>query len=305
METTKLDIKVPELDVRYPKKPPVPPFLPAMYFIMGIVGSRGSGKTTKLVQLLQLYNQCKTFDVIRVYSPSWDDDVKYRIIEKMDSEVVVEREYNDGLFKQTLHEIDADLAAYDDYVKRKALYKKWMKDKKELKDFTSKELLELEQWGYEKPKAPWRYGKPNTLIIMDDLSGTALYRADSRGLFNSFAIRHRHRCCSIIMLTQTFHNSIPRGIRSNLSAIILFSNRNVGMAAQICTEFSSYTSVEDFQIMWNAATAGSPHDAFFVDFESPPASRYRINFDRAFVLPKKGQLMPSPPETKVLPVASA
>ena len=304
MQTTPLPITVPDLDVKYPTKPPVPPYMPEMYFIMGIVGSRGSGKTTKLIQMLQLYNKTKTFDVIRVYSPSWDDDNKYALIDKMDCKVVVQREYNDALFQQTLHEIDADIAAYDEYLNKRALYRRWLKDKKDLKEFKGRELREIESWNYQKPKAPWRYGKPNTLLIMDDLSGTSLYRADSKGPFNAFAIRHRHRCCSIVMLTQTYANSIPRGIRANLSAIMLFSNRNKSMSAEICSEFSSYTSVEDFQAMWEAATE-EKHSAFFVDFESPPASRYRIDFNRAFMPPKRGQVMPSPPETKALPGASA
>ena len=288
MQTTPLDITVPDLDVKYPTKPPSPLHMPSMYFLMGIIGSRGSGKTTKLVQMLQLYNKCKTFDVIRFWGPSWDDDVKYRLIEKMDCKLVVQREYNDALFQESLHEIDADIALYDEYLNKRALYRRWLKDKKDLKEFKGRELREIESWNYQKPKAPWRYGKPNTLIIADDLSGTSFYRADSKGVQNAFFIRHRHRCCSVIFLTQTYTNSIPRGIRTNLSAVMLFSNRNAGMAAQICTEFSSYISVEAFQAMWDAATADSQHDAFFVDFESPPESRYRKNFDRAFVLPKKG-----------------
>lgn len=292
MQTTRLPVTVPDLDVQYPRKPPVPEHMPAMYFIMGIVGSRGSGKTTKLMQMLQLYDRCKTFDVIRIFCPSYDDDVKYRLLEKMDCRLVVQREYNDGLFSQCLAEVDADLQEHEDYLKKRELYRRWLKDKNEMKEWRSRDLQLLEEMGHKKPKRPFRYGKPNTLLIMDDLSGTSLYRSDSKGPFNAFAIRHRHRCCSIIMLTQTFFNSIPRGIRTNLSAVMLFSNRNAGMAAQICAEFSSYISVEQFQAMWDAATE-EPHDCFFVDFEAPLASRYRKNFDLAFVVSKR---VPGAPE---------
>jgi hypothetical protein len=74
------------------------------------------------------------------------------------------------------------------------------------------------------------------------------------------------------------------------------------MAAQICSEFASHISAESFQVMWTAATKDSPHDCFFVDFEAPPATRYRINLDRAFVLPIDES---QTPVTKELPIKTA
>jgi hypothetical protein len=216
-----------------------------------------------------------------VTSPSFHDDPKYALFKAMDTNLVVNTDYTDQIFEGILSQIDANLAVYEKYLRQKALYKKYMRDRDGLKDFRGRELRELEALDHQKPKKPFRNGRPNALLVFDDLTGSSLYRSDSKGPFNSFAIRHRHRSCSIILLSQTYQNSVPRQIRSNLSCVILFSQRNGPLCKEVALEFSSYVSVELFIEMWRIATA-EPHSFFMADFEAPAAIRFRKNWDLAF-----------------------
>jgi hypothetical protein len=120
-------------------------------------------------------------------------------------------------------------------------------------------------------------------MIFDDCVGRRdLYRSDSKGTVAQFTIKHRHHHTSIWFMSQIFSNAVPKQIRSNLSFVVLFAQKNESIRKQACLEFSSHVSADDFAAMWAAATS-DPHGFFFVDFESPPEIRYRIGFDRAFV----------------------
>ena len=52
-----MNIHVPELKIKYPKRRPAPPGMPSLYNLGMICGSRGSGKTTVMVRMLKAYDQ--------------------------------------------------------------------------------------------------------------------------------------------------------------------------------------------------------------------------------------------------------
>lgn len=275
-----LDMRIPDVNVKYEKDRPVPPHCPKLFFIGAIVGSRGSGKTHAMIQLMQMYNASKTFDKTYVICPTYDSDPKYKLFETLDTQLTVHREFNDAIWAEVEEEIQGDLDEYDAYVERLAIWKKAM-NPKQIETLSEDEYAELERTGFEKPSTRWKHGKPTSVLILDDLVGSSLYRADCKGRFNSWAIRHRHARTAVIFLAQVWANAVPRQLRANLSLALLFRCKNTGITKEIASEFSSYVSIEDFQAMWDQATA-EDHGFLLCDFESPKGEQMRIGFDKAF-----------------------
>jgi hypothetical protein len=88
----------------------------------------------------------------------------------------------------------------------------------------------------------------------------------------------------LLFISQVFHGGVPRGLRSNLSFLILFPNKNRGMAKEIASEFSAYISIEKFQEMWDQATK-EPYGFLLCDFDARQY-KFRSGWNKAFVLPK-------------------
>ena len=76
---------------------------------------------------------------------------------------------------------------------------------------------------------------------------------------------------------------LPRQLRSNLSLLLLFAQKNDDIRKDISNEFSSAVPREKFLAMWDYATK-SMHDFYMLDFDAPPKLRFRKNFDEVFVV---------------------
>ena len=304
MQTEQLPVKVPELDVQYPKPRETPPYFPKTHFLGLFSGSRGSGKTTVLLKFVSEYEKTRTFDRIYVVSPSFSSDRKYDLFHKFNTELHVYESYSDSLMLEIINDIHAGIEAHKQYLKQKALYKKYIRDKHDLAEFSGKELRELEAMQHQTPKPPFKSGKsPVTLLIFDDCLGSSLYKPNATGPASTFFYRHRHAQTSVLFLTQSVKNGLPRQLRANISLLVLFRCKSKHMAEEIADEWSAYVSVDEFQWMWQYATEPE-HGFLLVDFEDKKYP-FRSGFDKAFILPKKGQVMKTPPETKELPGAAS
>jgi hypothetical protein len=254
-----------------------------------MAGSRGIGKTTVMVKFVSEYNKSKTFDRIYIVSPSYLGDPKYKVFETFDTQLHIYHTYSDSIMREIIADIEDGIEAHKSYLKKKALYKKWLADQKDLKDFSGKELRTLENMDHTRPKPPFKRGKsPVSLLIFDDCMATSLYKSHPTNPATSFFYRHRHMATSVIFVCQAVKSGVPRQLRANLSFLVLFRCKSKHMADEIAEEFSSYVSVEEFEAMWMQATV-EPYTFFYVDFEDKKHP-YRICFDKAFILPKKGNV---------------
>jgi len=274
-----LDNKNLKITQAKPRK--VPEGLPRLSFLGSIVGSRNSGKTNAFINLIKLYDTTKSFDKIYLFSPTYHNDPKYQLLDNDDKhyKFKVYDTYNDTLMKEVLEEIKYEIEDYKKYEKQIKLYKKFLRVKN-LDSLTAEELFELNMNDFEEPTTDYKYGMPTSLIIFDDLVGNKdLYRADSKGLLNSFIILHRHLLTSVLFVAQIWANAVPRQIRNNLSLLMLFRNKNNKMKEEIGVEMSSIIKVEDFIKLWNFAT--EPDYSFFmIDFDAKdPKYRFRRNFN--------------------------
>lgn len=286
METRQLSVNVPELKVKYPKRRPAPPGMPSLYSLGMICGSRGSGKTTIMVRMIKSYDAARSYDHLWLWAPCFHADPKYQQLAKHTNYELhlFDREFSIADFKDALEDIDAANDEYEEHLEHIKLWKKFLrlKDPMKLKDA---EVLALDKLGW-RPPDPHKFplGRPTNLMVFDDCVGSRdLYRSDAKGAVSQFVIKHRHHHTSILFMSQIFSNAVPKQIRSNLSWVALFAQKNADIRKQASLEFSSHVSAEDFGRMWEQACE-EPHGFFFADFEAPPEIRYRIGFDRAFVL---------------------
>jgi hypothetical protein len=284
LETKQVALHVPELKVKYPKRRPAPHGMPSLYNLGMICGSRGSGKTTVMVRMLKAYDQAKSFDHLWLWAPCFHSDPKYKLLERGTHFKLhlYDRDFTITDFKGALDVIEQNNQEYEEHQTHQKLWKKFLrhKDPMRLKD---EDVLKLDRLGWHPPDpSKFILGRPTNLMIFDDCVGSRdLYRSDSKGTVAQFTIKHRHHHTSIWFMSQIFSNAVPKQIRSNLSFVVLFAQKNESIRKQASLEFSSHVSADDFAAMWAAATS-DPHGFFFVDFESPPEIRYRIGFDRAF-----------------------
>lgn len=290
METERIPVLVPELHINYAQPRASPENLPRLQFLAAIVGSRGSGKTTVLVRMLKAYFRTHSFDKMVLFCPTLRADPKYQALvksaERHRVKVDTHESFDDGLFEGVVEQINADIAEEKAEREYAELYERIVVRRQ---DGTAEEIAELEARDYgEPPKPKWKRGIPTTVLIFDDLVGNRdLYRSDAKGPVASFAIRHRHHHTSMIFLTQTYHNGVPRQLRANLSLLILFANKNDALRKQIAAEFSSFVPQQLFLDMWDSATADSPHAFFMCDFDArDPRLRFRKGFDEVFLAPQ-------------------
>jgi hypothetical protein len=123
-----------------------------------------------------------------LFAPTFKSDPKYKLFEKLDTELHVFHEYTDELMEGAIADIKSGIDAHTAYLEQLKVYKKWMRDKDELRDFQSKALRTLEALDYKKPVSPYPRGPPVSIMIFDDCTGSSLYRPTVTGAANTFFI---------------------------------------------------------------------------------------------------------------------
>ena len=287
-EITVERLKAPHLlnkDLKVTQSAPVrvPHGLPGLHFLMTMVGGRGTGKTTALINIMKSYEAAKTFDKVYVFSPTLHNDPKYDLIAKGTAKLSTFTSYSDEIFRDVLDEIKDDIAEWKEYAEDAKIWRRYTRTKK-VEDLSDTDMLALYMMDFQEPVKPFAKF-PCSLLVFDDLVGNKeLYRSDSKGIFNSFVILHRHLCCSVIFLSQIFHNAVPRQIRTNISSWLLFANRNAKLKKEVAEELCGSISPEAFLALWDEATRDE-HSFFMIDTDAKDKRfRYRRNLNELLVL---------------------
>lgn len=267
----------------------VPEGLFQVPFLGLINGARGQGKTTALLNMIKMYDKTKTFDTIYVFSRTWYAEPKYTTLSQEGHfyDLKAFADYTDEIFKEVWGDIKARIDAYKDYERKLKIWEDFQSYKGSVDAFDPNALLDLYSMDFEKPVCPTKSGQfPETLIVFDDLLGTTLYSNKTTSVIRSFTILHRHCRASMLFLTQTFRNGLPRGIRNNLSLALLFANKSEEIRKEIAREFSAFVREDAFLAMWDTACT-NPWDFFTINFDAPdPSMRFRKNFD-TLLIPEK------------------
>ena len=264
----------------------VPEGMPRVPFLGLMVASRGGGKTNLLINVVKKYDATKTFDNIYVFSKTWMNEPKNQLLVDGDHFYALKAftDFSDEIFKSIWTEIKAGIDAYKDYVKKKEAYERFLEYKGNLDLFDQQALIDLYLNDFQPPVCPTRSGlMPQSLIIFDDMLGTPVYSNKPNAPLRNFTILHRHMLTSMLFLTQTFKAGLPKGLRNNLSMVILFTNKSDEIRKEIAREFSSFVNEATFLSMWDEATR-EPFGFLMVDFDArDPKLRFRKNFDTLLI----------------------
>jgi len=262
-----------------------PDTMPDRPFIAGVIASRGGGKTTSIINLVKIYATTHFFDKVILLSPTFHNDTKLQTLQDDRYELTVYTDITPEVVEEVIQSIKGDINEYKKYQEYIKIWNRFIKSKDE-KTWLNKaepyEIALLQDNDYQPPNTPWKRGMPTTLVIADDLVG-------NRAIYNNaqlvkFLLVHRHWLSSVLFSVQVFKGAIPKGIRNNLSLLILFKNKSPQIRKEIAEEMSSHISQEMFENLWEYCCEDD-HEFMMIDFDSKE-NRFRKNFDTVIKLVK-------------------
>jgi hypothetical protein len=125
---------------------------------------------------------------------------------------------------------------------------------------------------YNQPK----YLANRILIIFDDLVGSSLFAGSRGSYFKGVNTRHRHYSASFLMVSQGY-KEIPKTIRTNWTALIVFEIGNERETQVIYEEYAMGLNSEDWHELYRHATDGD-HSFLYINFQKPKRLRMMKNF---------------------------
>ena len=114
------------------------------------------------------------------------------------------------------------------------------------------------------------------LIIFDDLVGSSLFSQRKKDPFKILNTTHRHYSASMLLVTQAY-KEIPKTVRTNFSALIIFEIPNEKELDVIYEENPVGLKRDDWMKFYNYATEGA-HDFMFINYQKPKNQRIMKNF---------------------------
>lgn len=263
------------INVHLAKNRPAPPTMPNKPFLGVICGSRGSGKSSAMINLVKLYAPYKHFDHVVLLSPTYNNDVKLGVLaqdKRYEFEVITD--VNPNVISEIIDTIKGRIEGYKAHLEYKKVWDKFLKAP-DVGRLAPDDLMMLYRNNFQEPVTPYENGMPTHLIIFDDLVGEgSVYR--NREL-DKFLLQHRHYLTSLLFCVQIWKNCIPRGIRTNLSFICLFSQKNNAYKKEVADELSAYVSPEKLIELWDWATE-EPHNFLCINVDDRK-HMFRRNFN--------------------------
>jgi len=206
------------------------PGLPNINFKIAIIGaSQRSGKTTVILNMLLRDKFYKKY--------FHGDDIFLISNNKLDNKLAMLAEEKQ-IPKSNIHEYDEDML--------NAIYEE-LED-----DFLASQEMK------EKPTPK--------LIVFDDVAYSGSLKDKTAGIVSKIAMNGRHAMISSIFTTQKY-SLLSTGLRTNLSAVILFSTNNKELELAE-SDLNFLNSKQDFYKMFRKATE-TPNSFMVIDLNAP------------------------------------
>lgn len=286
----KLDLSIRNIEPKeVHKHPPVPhKVLPQHEFSMLIVAPKGSGKTNFICNLL-LNHYKEYFHEIWVCSPTVENDEKWDVVRNTKHVIArnmpLERILNRKLAKDP--EKLPKVLFKSDYSRpeeEKQAKEKWTGQLDSSDFFTNLEevpervadqqrvIQYLKKKGYGQRS---KYIANRILVVLDDQAGMFKGGNTNNPLVN-YVIKHRHSSSSLIIVTQAY-KAIPKTIRTNCNALILFDIPNMSELKVIYEENPENLPEEEWMKVYKHATE-APFDFLYLNNKFPRGERLFHNF---------------------------
>lgn len=281
----KIDVIEKKDAVGHPK--PMHKILPQHEFSMLIVAPKGSGKTNFICNLI-LKHYKGYFNRILVCSPTVNNDEKWDIVKETKN--VLKRNYK---LERALNSKDVRKK-----IKRVVFHSEEQREHDKQKDndwdgkipdsdfFTNLEdlvpvYLSKQQDTIEKLRdlghgSKSKFIADRMLIVLDDQAG--MYKGSN---FNNpivnYVIKHRHYSSSCIIVTQAY-KAVPKTIRSNCNALILFEIPNLAELKVIYEENPEGLTEKEWLQVYKYCTS-EPFSFMYSNNKFPKGMRIYKNFD--------------------------
>ena len=272
--------------------------------LMYVSAVRNSGKSFSVSKLLRQSQKDKTYHRVFLISPTFLSNKAYfgDLIKEED----VFEPTKDSIQKviELVHE---ERDEFEEYLRKKKEYDEFIKILKSGREFTDAEILKYMDMDFfdemlEPPK--YKYGKPEppkTLLILDDVLATPAI-LQSSGL-TELATKNRHlaplkdefvyangmrrSACGlgVIIISQSYKmpQGISRTIRENVSALLIFKNKQQKELDKIREELGSAVDEEKFLEAYEFATK-EKFGNLLVDFNPKcPTMTFRKNLNQLLI----------------------
>lgn len=267
------------------KHPPVPSeVLPQHPFSMGIIAPKGSGKTTLIGNMIHFYKNY--FHAIIIFSPTLNNDEKWVWIRKqklLGKNTALEQFIKEGSKKRKRDDEQTatdgntesflihDNEDFDGKILEDHIYDKYQKsdlreildDQQKLSDYISKHC-------------GGQVLKNRILFIFDDLVGSVLFSREKTNPFTILNSNMRHYNASILMVTQAY-KEIPKTVRTNFSAMVLFEIPSNNEKKVIQEEYGMGLDKKQWERVYNYCT-GEDHSFLFYNTQKQKKRRIMKNF---------------------------
>lgn len=265
--------------------PPPNDILPSHEFTMGIIAPKGSGKTTVIANLLGFYKDY--FHTILIFSPTVASDEKWDYVKDQDliSDNVplkqwireLSQQYDRNAVVQPAppgRELEGAVnmkPLIDKKIPSKCFYSEY--DEDTLESIMDEQMTIVEML---KEHEQSKHMANRVLIVFDDLVGSNLFNGRKANPFKRCNTNHRHHSFSILMVSQAY-KEIPKTVRTNFSALIIFEIPNDKELAVIREEHPNYLKKKQWYELYEHAVSGD-HDFLFINYQKPKRLRMMKNF---------------------------
>lgn len=278
-------------------KHPLPRYdqLPVHEFTMGLIAPKGAGKTTTICNLLDFYRGY--FNTILVFSPTVQSDEKWDWVKRQ--KLVSENKELKEWVRKKVKEQDMDEdkivqgpkvdPVLEGLVNSTEEFSEFIPEHHFFDDYNDEAFRGIMEEQMAMIKLLKKYDQPKylanrILIIFDDLVGSSLFAGSRGSYFKGVNTRHRHYSASFIMVSQGY-KEIPKTIRTNWTALIVFEIGNEKEVEVIYEEYAMGLKKDDWLEMYKYATSDD-HSFLFINFQKPKRLRMMKNFEEYLFIDK-------------------
>jgi hypothetical protein len=260
--------------------------LPQHEFSMLIVAPKGSGKTNFLCNLL-LKHYKGYFHRALICSPTVNNDEKWEVVQKTKHvlkrnnklDKLMNAKVPDGPIRKVVFHNEEELRKEQDAEDKfdgRIPKEDFFTDIADLPARIAEQQRLIQELHDEKNlgKAA-KFTADRMIVVLDDQAGMFKGGNTNNPMVN-YVIRHRHVSSSVIIVTQAY-KAIPKTIRTNCNALILFDIPNLSELKVIYEENPEGLNEEEWMKVYQHATA-DPFSFMYINNKFNKGERIYKNF---------------------------